>query len=704
MKNTPNELVGGKNENLTFLSALLSKHFQVPRHYAVISLEDYERVVDELNPNKFYAVRSSGTSEDSKENSMAGQFKTHLNVPKENIREAIRDVQAHSESKTWEKIPVVIQEMVVNISYSGVAFSHDVDNNRAYTVIQLCGGSWENIVWWKVTGETYNLMNDIPEEKIEQYIPEILQKVYRAIQELRKKYCTPYFDIEFALNGRWDLFILQIRPLTTITERPLQASKLAYRYASRITHRLSSRNEVLGDMIDINPRELVWGEPKFIQGLFQYLFADSAIPQTRKEIGYKVIEGQKMTTTILNNTYVFLQTDLRAFLPEDIPEADEEKFYSYYKKLLEVNPDDQSRLDSELYPVTRERAAEIIQEIYTDTSEQTRVMRYFSHLFNRLERFLEQRFETFSTLEEEFLRLLGVESYFEMIQIERLSEESIEWIIWLAVRVAKEFAFYARWAFYYSQFEISDPDRFSQILYQQDIYRNLTERGQDFIRFRQIRGFNLLETFDTKFSKRERPVTWNPIRKTNNKVELFLAARENLKFILMRILFFLGEKIRKQYGEEIWNEEFYNFLWKKDIRVRQHKMRDRINLILPGVLSAESNPLCHKVNNGGWYFIGKGILEGEIIYIENISRELDWNYENIAGKILLIDHATPEIDGALGYVRGVITKVGGPLAHIVIRAREMEIPSVVWVGTKFDTLKRGQKVRIEFNNRRIHAI
>ena len=64
------------------------------------------------------------------------------------------------------------------------------------------------------------------------------------------------------------------------------------------------------------------------------------------------------------------------------------KFLHYYKNLLRVNPDAQNRLDSELYPITREKATEIIYLIYPQPEEQARVLGYFLNLFERLETFL----------------------------------------------------------------------------------------------------------------------------------------------------------------------------------------------------------------------------------------------------------------------------------------------------------------------------
>ena len=81
-------------------------------------------------------------------------------------------------------------------------------------------------------------MNGIPHDEIESYVPDRLQAIYRTIQELQNQYYTQYFDIEFAIDTSGQLHLLQIRPLTTVSEKPNEVSPLSYRYARRIAHSL----------------------------------------------------------------------------------------------------------------------------------------------------------------------------------------------------------------------------------------------------------------------------------------------------------------------------------------------------------------------------------------------------------------------------------------------------------------------------------
>jgi hypothetical protein len=50
---------------------------------------------------------------------------------------------------------------------------------------------------------------------------------------------------------------LQVRPITKVSSKITTTSKLAVRYVNLVSRIIKSNNLILGDMIDINPEELV---------------------------------------------------------------------------------------------------------------------------------------------------------------------------------------------------------------------------------------------------------------------------------------------------------------------------------------------------------------------------------------------------------------------------------------------------------------
>ncbi len=84
---------------------------------------------------KTVAVRSSAFNEDTRQTSNAGAFKSVLSInPKQNasVSSAIDEVFDSYGSHASDKDEVIIQEMVANILFSGVVFTHELKNGAPY--------------------------------------------------------------------------------------------------------------------------------------------------------------------------------------------------------------------------------------------------------------------------------------------------------------------------------------------------------------------------------------------------------------------------------------------------------------------------------------------------------------------------------------------------------------------------------------------
>ncbi len=206
------------------------------------------------------AVRSSATSEDSKEASFAGQNQTFLNIVGEaNLVNAVREcwaslfearsifyrVQNHFDHFN-SYIAVVVQTQIPS-EISGVLFSIDpVTNNHQRIVVETVWGLGEYIVQGKVTPDHYEIDKDdltivekktvsqkimlvrsetggvkqlpTPKSKIEkQKIPDNLIRELASLSlALEKHYYFPQ-DSEFAVFNN-KIYIVQTRPITTVAK------------------------------------------------------------------------------------------------------------------------------------------------------------------------------------------------------------------------------------------------------------------------------------------------------------------------------------------------------------------------------------------------------------------------------------------------------------------------------------------------------
>lgn len=254
--------LGGKGYQLSLLKDICS----VPEFF-VIAFDNFNEVNDSsiqntileyYNKMKFdlVSVRSSATLEDSVKTSFAGMFETKLNVNKDNLIEAIREVVSSAANDRVKeycklnnidynllKMRVVIQKMV-DSRISGVCFTRTGDHLNSM-LIEACFGLGEALVSGTVTPDTFHINRDNfkIEKQVIGYQKNMLtlnEKKYREVPlhkrnarkltndeikelvqislKIEKKLNYKAVDIEWAFEND-KLYILQARPISTINYR-----------------------------------------------------------------------------------------------------------------------------------------------------------------------------------------------------------------------------------------------------------------------------------------------------------------------------------------------------------------------------------------------------------------------------------------------------------------------------------------------------
>ncbi len=253
-------LLGTVNYEDSDSLAQVSKHIRKMMVGAPVPdtvVKEVFREYGKLGHNVLVAVRSSATSEDSKEASFAGQQETFLNVSGESVLiEKVREAWAslfqaraiyyrHDAKMDHLKtgIALVVQRMVQSDS-SGIMFTADpVTGSRERVIIEAIYGLGEYIVQGKVTPDHYEVVKvdhkiidkEIKEQKVkyvkvgaenkEEKVPvsgsgkqkitdsEIVELARLGIA-LEKHYYFPQ-DIEWA-REKGKIYIVQTRPITTL--------------------------------------------------------------------------------------------------------------------------------------------------------------------------------------------------------------------------------------------------------------------------------------------------------------------------------------------------------------------------------------------------------------------------------------------------------------------------------------------------------
>jgi pyruvate,water dikinase len=231
--------VGGK---AAVLADLAASGFAVPPGLVVTAPAIDDPGLDDqltsaarrLDADRF-AVRSSAAAEDLPDASYAGMYETYLNVPVEDLGEAVRRCFAaatservsayrHSRGGDGDSAPmaVLVQVMVDPIA-AGVAFTaHPVTGDRRQTVVTAVPGLGDPLVSGEATGEEWTITNgDAPTLTRHGATagPVLTAAQAEAVAALAgavaNRYGQPQ-DVEWAIDGRGRLWLLQARPMTAL--------------------------------------------------------------------------------------------------------------------------------------------------------------------------------------------------------------------------------------------------------------------------------------------------------------------------------------------------------------------------------------------------------------------------------------------------------------------------------------------------------
>lgn len=206
---------------------------------------------------RYVAVRSSATSEDSKIDAWAGQLESYLYVTRKNLLDSVQKCWAslytpralfyRIERKLQRKpisVAVVVQKMI-GAKVSGVCFTtHPITKSKDQMIIEACWGLGEALVQGIITPDSYvvdkntikiidlNISSQgkqiikskigtktvsVPERlKDKQKLPDIkIKELAKLCIKIGNHYQIPQ-DIEWTIDGQGKIFIVQSRPITTL--------------------------------------------------------------------------------------------------------------------------------------------------------------------------------------------------------------------------------------------------------------------------------------------------------------------------------------------------------------------------------------------------------------------------------------------------------------------------------------------------------
>lgn len=175
-----------------------------------------------------FAVRSSAMSEDASQASFAGEFETVLDVRlDEEVREAIHcvrrsrhseRVRAYSKAKGFagdHEMSVIVQHLV-QAHMSGVLFTaNPVSGDRSEMVGNSVYGSGEKLVSGEANPIAFTLRRPKGFYQGPPEMERLARRLYHLGIRLERELGRPQ-DIEWTVDDRGGLYLLQSRPITTL--------------------------------------------------------------------------------------------------------------------------------------------------------------------------------------------------------------------------------------------------------------------------------------------------------------------------------------------------------------------------------------------------------------------------------------------------------------------------------------------------------
>jgi len=282
------------------------------------------------------AIRSSSIHEDQK-NSMAGSFVSFLNLNPANAsdnQDKIEKIIKSYEKFSSEKNEIFVQEMVMNIKISGVLLTRELQNYIPCYNFNYYSGKNSTVV----TSGKKNTQNLIYIKNKKYKIKRIFINLIKICDKIKKITNEIDLDIEFAINNKNKIFILQVRKLAVPkifsqinTQVILNNLEKKIKKLSKKHYNLFGKTTFFGVMPDWNPAEIIGRKPKPLAlSLYQELVTDHVWSENRKIYGYKDLSQFHLMTTFYGTPYVDVRIDFNSWLPENLNKKLSEKLINYY--------------------------------------------------------------------------------------------------------------------------------------------------------------------------------------------------------------------------------------------------------------------------------------------------------------------------------------------------------------------------------------
>ena len=312
--------------------------------------------------NEILIIRSSALNEDGLYASMAGAFDSVKNI---NSKDTVRlisgidhVIQSYGDNCNAGN-EILIQTMVPDVSMSGVVFTHELNYGSPYYVINYDDISGLTDTVTSGDGEYANRTLYIHRGSSDDIRSKRFIHLISAIQEIEQIMNSKFLDIEFAISHDIDIYILQIRSITTQpnwnrsiiknVDLELRGIQAILKRKFKPINGIYGGTTVFGQMPDWNPAEMIGRVPHALAfSLYEKLITDHAWRLARKEMNYAVPEGQPLMVSLAGQPFIDTRFSFHSFLPADLDPDICHKLVNTWVTKLKESPELHDKVEFEI--------------------------------------------------------------------------------------------------------------------------------------------------------------------------------------------------------------------------------------------------------------------------------------------------------------------------------------------------------------------
>ena len=301
-------------------------------------------------------VRSSARGEDGAESSQAGRYDSVPGVAGgAAIAQAIELViESFGDGGSAEN-QIFVQPMLEGVAMAGVVFSRS-PSDGPYFIINYDDRS--GLTGRVTAGAGDNLETFYCLKSRRDCAPASLAPVIELVSELEALLGCDAIDVEFAVGGDGQLYLLQVRPLAIERQGRVADGKVEAALAgvarkvellSRPHPYLHGSRAIFGVMPDWNPAEIIGVRPWPLSlSLYRELITDAIWAYQRDNYGYQNLRSFPLLVSFHGLPYIDVRVSFNSFVPRDVHDNLAGRLVNYYIERLLSEPHLHDKVEFEI--------------------------------------------------------------------------------------------------------------------------------------------------------------------------------------------------------------------------------------------------------------------------------------------------------------------------------------------------------------------